>query len=107
MGTNEQNEEEGFITLSLDDGSELECQVITILEVKGQDYIVLLPMDETDDSEEGEVFIYRYFEPTEGEVQLDNIDDDAEFDLVSEAFDEFLDSAEYDELVDEDESDEV
>lgn len=98
-----ENEEEGFITLSLDDGKELECQILTILEANGQDYIVLYPLDQNYQEVEGEVFIYRYFENEDGEVDLQNIDTDEEFDIVSEAFDEYLDSCEYDELVDDEE----
>lgn len=96
-------EEEGFITLSLDNGKELECQVLTILEANNQDYIVLFPLDPEYQSTEGEVFIYRYFETEDGEVDLQNIDSDEEFEIVSEAFDEYLDSCEYDELVEEEE----
>lgn len=91
--------EEGFITLSLDDGKELECRVLTILEADGRDYIVLYPLDESYQTEEGEVFIYRYSETETGEVDLQNIEDDEEFEIVSDVFDEFLDSCEYDELV--------
>lgn len=96
---NMEPEEEGFITLSLDDGKELECQVLTILEAGGQDYIVLFPLDASYQETEGEVFIYRYFEDGNGGVDLQNIDSDEEFEIVSEAFDEYLDSCEYDELV--------
>lgn len=96
-------DEEGFITLSLDDGKELECQVLTILEADNQDYIVLYPLDSSYQTTDGEVFIYRYFEDDNGNVDLQNIDSDEEFEIVSEAFDEYLDSCEYDELIDENE----
>lgn len=92
--------EEELLTLSLDDGQELQCQILTILELKNQDYIVLLPLDETYQTD-GECFIYRYFEEEDGDFRLENIVDDDEFDIVSEAFDEFLDSCEYDELIEE------
>ena len=49
-------EEEMTVTLSLDDGTELECIVLTIFEAQGKDYIALLPM-EGPESEEGEVFL--------------------------------------------------
>lgn len=97
--TNDFPEEEGFITLSLDGGKELECQVLTILEVNKKDYIVLYPLEESSQIEEGEVFIYRYFEDKNGEVDLQNIDSDEEFEMVSDAFDEYLDSCEFDEIV--------
>ena len=73
--------------------------MLTILEAGGQDYIVLFPLDASYQETEGEVFIYRYFEDGKGGVDLQNIDSDEEFEIVSEAFDEYLDSCEYDELV--------
>lgn len=93
------NDDEMFITLSLDNGKELECQILTILEVNNQDYIVLYPLDDSYPSEEGEVFIYRYFEDENEEIELQNIDSDEEFECVSDAFDEYLDGCEFDELV--------
>ena len=56
------NDEEMSVTLELDDGTSVDCAVITILTVDEQDYIVLLPLDENGENEDGEVWIYRYFE---------------------------------------------
>ena len=87
------------VTLDLDDGTSVECAIMTILEVDEQDYIVLVPLDENDEPiEEGEVYIYRYFEDEDGNASLDNIDNDEEFERVSECFDEFLDEQEFNEL---------
>ncbi len=92
------------VTLYLDNGEELECQVLTIFEAEGQDYIALLPVD-SDDRQSGEVFIYRYREDESGEPVLENIEDDSEYEMVDEAFDEWLDCNEFDELVSEEELD--
>lgn len=87
------------VTLDLDNGTTVECAIMTILEVDEQDYIVLVPLDENDEPiEEGEVYIYRYFEDEEGNASLDNIDNDDEFERVSECFDEFLDEQAFNEL---------
>ena len=87
------------VTLELDDGTTAECAILTILEVDGQDYIVLIPLDENDEPiDEGEVFIYRYFEDEDGIPSLENIDDDDEFERISDAFEEFLDEQEFNEL---------
>ncbi len=97
-------EEEMTVTLDLEDGSSVVCSVVTILEVDGQDYIVLLPLDENGENEDGEVWFYRYSEnpddPNE-EPELGYIESDDEYELVADAFDEFLDSVEYDEIVEE------
>ncbi|MBE5940184.1 MAG: DUF1292 domain-containing protein [Lachnospiraceae bacterium] len=100
MGKNNQDyeDDEMMVTLTLDDDSEVECVVITIFEADGKDYIALLPTDGIE-SEEGEVFLYRYSEDAEGNPDLANIESDEEYEIVADAFDEWLDSQEYDELV--------
>ena len=107
MANRENNspEEEMTVTLTLDDDRELECIVLTIFEAGGRDYISLLPT-EGEESDEGEVYLYRYSE-IDGEPQLDNIEDDEEYEIAADAFDEFLDEQEYDEIVGEDELDEL
>lgn len=99
--TNEESEEM-TVELDLDDGSHVTCAVITILTVSDKDYIVLLPLDENGNNEDGEVWFYRYFEDendTNKEPVLEYIEDDDEYEAVGEAFDEYLDSAEFDEIV--------
>ena len=96
-------EEEMTVTLTLDDDTEVECVVLTIFTAGDRDYIALLPM-EGEDSEEGEVYLYRYSETEDGTPVLDNIEDDDEYEIVADAFDEMLDDQEYDELVGEDEA---
>ena len=93
-------QEEMTVTLTLDDGSELECVVLTIFEAGNRDYIALLP-SEGIEAEEGEVYLYRYSEEADGKPNLDNIEDDEEYEIVSDAFDELLDDQEFDELVSE------
>lgn len=102
----EQNfaEEEMTVDLELEDGTNVTCAVITILSVNQKEYIALLPLDENGENQDGEVWFYGYKEnqdnPNE-EPELLYIDDDEEYEAVSDAFDEFLDNQEFDELVDE------
>lgn len=92
------------VTLDLDDGSQVECEILTIFDIGEQDYIALLPLDENGEpNAEGEVFIYRYSEDAEGNPSLENIQNDEEYEAVSDRFDELLDEAEYDELAKDDE----
>lgn len=88
------------VILTLDDDTELKCIVVAQFEVKGQDYIALMPVE--DDSNH-DILLYRadYGEDEEFEVSL--IEDQEEFDLVSEAyyknvdfdFEEYLKNEEY------------
>lgn len=101
MSMNEEFEE-GTVTLTLDDDTEVECAIVAIYPAGDKEYIALLPLG-GDEETEGEVFIYRYFEDENGEPQLENIESDEEYEIAADAFDEMLDSEEYDELVDADE----
>lgn len=98
---NAEDETEMTVTLTLDDGTECQCIVLTIFEAGGRDYIALLPIDDNVE-EEGEVYLYRYLEDEEGNPDIANIEDDEEYEIVADAFDELLDEAEYDEIVGED-----
>ena len=93
--------EEMTVTLELDDGS-VDCAVVTIITVEDKDYIALMPLDENGENEDGEVWFYGYKEkpddPNE-EPELIYIEDDAEYEKVEEAFDEYLDNCEFDELI--------
>ncbi len=91
-------EEEMTVELELDDGSVVNCAVITILEVDNKDYIALLPLNDKGDSADGDVWFYRYKEDENDpniEPELSYIDDDDEYEAVTDAFDEFLDNEEY------------
>ena len=92
--SNELNMEVEILTLTLDDDTTVECEVIGIFEAMDREYIALVPMD---DEEESDLYIYRYSEDEEGNPVLDNIETDEEFEAAGEAFDELLDSLEFDE----------
>ncbi len=79
------------VTLNLDDGTEVTCEILTIFDLNDQDYIVLLPLDENgEENPDGEVYIYRYFEDETGAPSLDNIQSDEEYAAVSDRFDELF-----------------
>lgn len=97
-------DEEMTVDITLENDEVVTCAVITILEVEGKDYIVLLPLDEGGNNDDGEVWFYGYSEnpndPNE-EPELSYIEDDDEYEAVADAFDEYLDNCEFDELIEE------
>ncbi len=97
-------DEEMTVDITLENDEVVTCAVITILEVAGKDYIVLLPLDENGNNDDGEVWFYGYSEnpdnPNE-EPELIYIEDDDEYEAVADAFDEYLDENEFDELIEE------
>ncbi len=87
------------MTLDLDDGGKLECIVLNVFPVNNREYIALLPMnDEGHVEEDAQIFLYRFEELGDDEVNLETIEDDDEFELVSDYFDEMLDEQEFKEL---------
>lgn len=93
-------EENLTLTLTLDNDEVLECAVLTIFSAGDRQYIALLPLEDAEDTEEGDVFIYRFEEDENGEPTLDNIEDDDEYELAADAFDEWLDEQDFEELED-------
>lgn len=72
-------EEMETMFLTLEDDTEVECAILGIFEVDEKEYIALLPLeDET-------VLIYEYHE-LEDDIELGLIEDDEEFEKVSNAF---------------------
>ncbi len=107
--TNGYDDEEMTVELELDDGKTVNCAIITILTVAQKDYIVLLPLDENGNNEDGEVWFYRYEENEsnpDAEPSLSYIDNDEEYETVADAFDEYLDNVEFDEIVGSDKNEE-
>ena len=100
-----ENEEDITVELELEDGSSVNCAIITILTVNEKDYIALLPMLDEEDESFGEVWFYEYVEDPDNESaepELKFIDDDDVYEAVSDAFEEFLDTQEFDEIIDDD-----
>ena len=100
MNQDAANDEEMTVTLTLDDGTDLECVVLTIFEAADREYIALLPLD-GNEAEDGEVYLYRYTEYANGNPDIQNIESDEEYEIVADAFDELLDTEEYEEIVSE------
>ncbi|MDD6481898.1 MAG: DUF1292 domain-containing protein [Lachnospiraceae bacterium] len=88
------------VTIELDEG-EVECQILTIFEAEGRDYIALLPLNpDGSEKEEGEVYLYRYAEDEEGLPEIGFIEDDEEYEIASDRFDEMLDDNMFDAMDD-------
>ncbi len=91
--------ERDTMTLELEDGDKLECIVMDIFEVNEKNYIALLPMNaEGGVDDDADIYLYRYEELGDDEVRLDNIEDDDEFEMVSDRYDELRDEEDFAEL---------
>ena len=82
-------DEADIITLEFDDGVTVECEIMGVFEFEGNDYIALIPDDDTDD-----VYIYGYREVGEDEFEIVDIEDDDLFEKVVAEFDAIMESEE-------------
>lgn len=85
------------VTLTLDNDEVVECAILTTYEANGKEYIALLPLNENGESESGDVYLYRYIE-VDGEPTLENIEDDDEYEIAADAFDEWMDEQDFEEM---------
>lgn len=90
------NEEElvDQVTLTLEDGTELVCDVLAIFPCDDKMYIALVPEENPDD----DIYLYGYEEDEDGEITLIDIESDEELEAASDAFDELLDSEEFESM---------
>lgn len=79
-GHDHDHEEVDVIYLTLEDDTELECEIIGVFEVENKEYIALMPL------EQEEILLYEYHELEGDEFELKLIEDEEEFQLASEAF---------------------
>jgi len=82
-GCEEDNCECDTITLELEDGTSQEFLILDTMELKGNHYIALAPM-------EGEEYFVYGFKEEGDNVEFYSIEDDAEFDEVAKAFEKMF-----------------
>ncbi len=89
MNLNEELQEDEVYTYTLtdEDGKEYEFELLGTCEMDEKTYYALAPVE---DDGSGEYVILRAEEETDGEVSLVSIEDDDEFEKVSEFFDDEL-----------------
>ena len=81
---NEFDELDNKIILNDEEGNEIEFEFLDVVEVDGNEYVVLLPVEEAD---KGEVVIFR-IEGSEEEESYVSLDDEAEAEKVFQVFKE-------------------
>ena len=89
---------DNIIVLNDEDGNEVNFEFLDLVELDGEEYVILLPTDETDD-EPGEVVILQVEDTdSEDEETYVSIDDEATLNKVFEIFkDKFKDEFNFDE----------
>ncbi len=89
----EENEEElgdevELLVFETEDGKEESFEVIGVFEVEGKDYMAL------QSQEDGSILLCKYIEKEDGDYEVEEIENDEEFEKVSEVFDSLLEEDE-------------
>ncbi len=73
-------DEASIMHLTLDDNTEIDCLVLGFFEVDDKEYVALLPEEEED------VLVYEYIELEDEAFDLKYIENEDEFEIVTDAF---------------------
>lgn len=79
-------EDREFLTLTDEDGEETEFEIVDKIVVNGTEYLALVPAVE---SEEDGLYIYKVI-VEDGDEYIEPIEDDKEFEEISETFEDRL-----------------
>lgn len=80
-----QLDDDSIITLTDDDGNDVDFLLLDVVEYEGNDYIVLLPMEEADEDEQDDVLILKVERNGDSESYV-GIEDENEMNAVFELF---------------------
>ena len=83
-------DEDSFITLTDQNGKEVDFLLLDVMNYEGADYMVLMPLSDEDGEEEEELFFLRAERTEEGEI-YSAVEDDALLQAIADAYEkEFL-----------------
>lgn len=96
---NEDAEETAYITLTTEDGTSIDTEIIAAIEIEEleKEYVAALPITPNQEFEEGEVLLLIYSEDAGGNPEFAPVEDDEELELVSAAFEQFFEEEDDDE----------
>lgn len=87
------------VTMDLEDGSSLECDVVLVFSDNEKNYIALTPTTQEEHTE-ADIFFYRLTGASLEEFGIENIEDDEEYQDVAERFEEIIDEQEFSDVFD-------
>ena len=84
-------DEDSFITLTDENGNEVDFLLLDVMNYEGADYMVLMPLsDEDGEEEEEELFFLRAERTDEGEI-YSSVEDEALLQAIADAYEkEFI-----------------
>ena len=85
---NEGEELDNIIILNDEDGNEVEFEFLDLIEYEGEEYVVLLPVEEEETEEPGEVVILKLEDTESDEESYVSVEDEEVLNKVFEKFKE-------------------
>ncbi len=86
------NEEQNFVELCDEEGNVTKCEVYDVIDFEEKTYALLLPLED-ENEEDPELILLEYIEEGD-EGYFQNIDDEEEFERVSEYIESLADEVE-------------
>ena len=86
------DDESNIVVLNDEDGNEIKFEFLDLIEYESEEYVVLLPIDEDGENDDGEVVILKLEDSDTDEESYVSVDDEATLTAVFEIFkDKFKD----------------
>ena len=86
------DDESNIVVLNDEDGNEIRFEFLDLIEYESEEYVVLLPIDEDGENDDGEVVILKLEDSDTDEESYVSVDDEETLNAVFEIFkDKFKD----------------
>ncbi|MCX4303315.1 MAG: DUF1292 domain-containing protein [Clostridia bacterium] len=86
------DDESNIVVLNDEDGNEIRFEFLDLIEYESEEYVVLLPIDEEGENDDGEVVILKLEDSDTDEESYVSVDDESVLNAVFEIFkDKFKD----------------
>lgn len=83
-------DDDSFITLTDEEGNEVDFLLLDVMEYEGADYMVLMPLsDEDGEDDEEELFFLRAEKTDEGEI-YSSVENEELLNAISDAYEKFF-----------------
>lgn len=81
-------DESNIVVLNDEDGNEIKFEFLDLIEYESEEYVVLLPVDDEGENDDGEVVILKLEDSETDEESYVSVDDEATLSAVFEIFKE-------------------
>lgn len=78
------------ITMETPEDNLVECEVIDTFDMYDNSYAVLFPIEQDEESENYNIYIYKFREDENGEKIIEDIDDEEEFLLAKDRYSQII-----------------